>query len=152
MTRAENFVGAKVEHISFHRDTLLFDFANTKINQEGIKNIDHLWHLYENNLELVVCPLISLSRWIIAYPPIITGQRNLIKVHYPYERINKIFNEVVRTHRSEFECLGISVEYFGTHSIRKGANIFVATGCTVSLPMASICLHTNWTLGEVNDR
>ena len=98
MTRAENFVGAKVEHISFHRDTLLFDFSNTKINQEGIKNIDHLWHLYENNLELVVCPLISLARCIIAYPTIITGQRNLFEGHSQYERFNKIFNEVVVTH------------------------------------------------------
>ena len=52
----------------------------------------------------------------------------------------------------EFECLGISVGYFGTHSIRKGAATFLGTGCTLSSHMASVFLHANWTLERVKDR
>ena len=39
----------------------MFDFANTKTDQEGIKNIDHPWHVYENPLEPVVFTMIALA-------------------------------------------------------------------------------------------
>ena len=39
MAIAENRVGAKIDHISFHQDTLLFDFEKTKTDQEGTKNV-----------------------------------------------------------------------------------------------------------------
>ena len=71
--RAEHFVGDKVEHISFHRDAPMFDFANTKTHQEGIKNIDHPCHIYANPSEPVVFTVISLAWYIIAHPSILTG-------------------------------------------------------------------------------
>ena len=108
--------------------------------------------MYANTSEPVVCPLIGLAWYIIAHPSIITGQGNLLEVHSQYERYNKIINEVVWNHWSEFEYLGISVEYFETHYRRKGAATFVATGCTVSPPMASIFLHGNCTLRGVKYR
>ena len=102
IAQAENCVGSKLWHISFHWDALVFDFAKTMIYQEGIKNIDHTLHMYKNNLEPFVCPLLELARYIIAHPSILTGQGNLFKGDYQYERFKKILNEVVRTHRSEF--------------------------------------------------
>ena len=91
--------------------------------------------MYINPLELVVCPLPALARYIITHPSIITGQINLFEGNYQYERFNKVLNEVVRTNLSGFESLGISVEDFGTYFIRKGAATFAATGCTLSPPM-----------------
>ena len=76
--RAENFVGDKVEHISFNRDAPMFNFANTKTHQEGIKNIDHPSHIYANPLDPVFLNMISLAWYIIAHPSILTGQRNLL--------------------------------------------------------------------------
>ena len=67
---ADNCAGAKVDPISFHQNSPLFDFAKKKTYQEGIKDIDHPWHVYENPLEPVVCPLIALSWYIIAHPSI----------------------------------------------------------------------------------
>ena len=116
------------------------------------KNIDYQWHVYVNILEPVVFPLISLARYIIAHPLFLTDQRNLFKGTSQYKCFKKIFNEVVVTHQSELECRDISVAYFGTHYIRKGAPTFVATGCTVFPPKASVCLRKNWTLGGVKDR
>ena len=46
-------------------------------------------------------------------------------------------------YRQRFIALGIPPEYFGTHSIIKGAVIFVATGCTTCPPISSIFLHAN---------
>ena len=69
---------------------------------------------------------------------------------FPIRTLQKyIFNEVVVTHQSEFECINISVDYFRTRSIRKGGATFVATGCTLSQRMASICLHEDCKLGGV---
>ena len=143
IARAENCVGTKVEHVSFHRYALLFDFLKTKIDQERIKNIDHPWQVYTNPLEPVACPLIALAMYIIDHTSILTGQSNVFEGKSQYECFNKIFNEVVLTHQSEFEVLGISVEDFGTHSIKKGAAIFLATGFTLYLPMPYIFLRTN---------
>ena len=91
--------------------------------------------MYANPLKYVVCTLLSIARYIIAHPSILTGQRNLFEGHSQYERFKNIFNEVVRTHKYEIECLGVSVEYFGTNYIRKRAVTFVFKGCTVYPPM-----------------
>ena len=58
----------------------------------------------------------------------------------------------MKIHRNKFIAFGICPEYFGTHLTRKGVAIFLGTGCTVSPPMVSICLISNWTLGGVQDR
>ena len=96
--------------------------------------------------------MLEIAGYIIAHPSILTGQSNFFERHSQYECFNKIFNEVVRAHWSEFECLGISVEYFITHFIRKGAATYIATCCTVYPPVASTFLRTNWTSGGVKER
>jgi len=48
--------------------------------------------------------------------------------------------------------LGVEKNTLGTHSCRKGAITVVSTGCTVSPPIASICLRAGWTLGTIKDR
>ena len=96
----------------------MLDFSKTKTDQYGIKNIDHPWCMYANTLEPVVCPLLALARYIISHPSILTGQGNLFEWNYQYECSHKIFNEIVQTHQYEFEFLGRTVEYLGTHYIR----------------------------------
>ena len=131
---------------------MLFDFAKTKTDQEGVKNIDHPWHVYANPLDPVVCPVLALARYIVSNPTILSGKSNLFEGESQYERFNKILSEVVNENSEKFAALGVTSEDFGTHSIRKGAATFVSTGCTVSPPMASICIRANWTLGGVKDR
>ena len=65
-----------------------------------------------------------------------------------YDRFNRIFLEIVGhpKYRQIFIALGMPPEDFGTHSIRKGAVTFVATGCTTCPPIASICLCSNWAM------
>ena len=57
---AENCVGGGIEHISFRQGSLLLDFSTKNKYKEGIKNIDHLWHVYTNPLEPVFSPLLAL--------------------------------------------------------------------------------------------
>ena len=48
--------------------------------------------------------------------------------------------------------LGVDPNTLGTHSIQKGAISHVSAGCTVSPPMAAICLRAAWSMGNVKDR
>ena len=75
-------MGTKVEHISFHQDAPLFIFAKTKTDQEEIKNIDHLWHVYQNKSEPVICPLIALVWYIIIHP---------INLHWSKKKFRRAF-------------------------------------------------------------
>lgn len=62
--------------------------------------------------------------------------------------------DIVRSdeHRDTFISLGLKPEYFGTHSIRKGAITHAACGVTVSPPIASICIRANWKMPGVMNR
>ena len=95
--------------------------------------------MYANNLEPVVCPLLALAGYIISHPSILIDQSNLFEWHYQYECFHKISNKIVQTHQFEFKFVGRTVEDFGKHSITKGSTAtFIATVCTVSLPIALI--------------
>ena len=61
--------------------------------------------------------------------------------------LTKFCQKLLKRIPKKIVALGLTSEDFGTHSIRKGEATFVSTGCTVSPPMASICIRANWTLG-----
>ena len=154
ISRAEYLVESKIDLISVGEDALLYDIGKTKCDQDGTKNVDHPWHVYANPLMPEICPVLAMGRYIICNPTILSGQCDLFEGSSQYDRFNKIFNDIVDhdDHRQSFISLGIPPEYFGTHSIRKGAVTLVATGSTASPPIASICLRANWAMPGVMNR
>ena len=46
----------------------------------------------------------------------------------------------------------MDIDDIGSHSARKGSATRCSTGCTVSPPMASICLRAGWSMGPVRER
>eukprot|EP00957_Ditylum_brightwellii_P093026 7083317-Ditylum_brightwellii.AAC.1 len=58
----------------------------------------------------------------------------------------------MKDHLDEFLPLGIEKVNLECHSARKGAITLISSGCTVSPPLASICLHAGWSMGPVNER
>ena len=95
-----------------------------------------------------------MGRMLIAHPTILQGQSPIFEGSGQYERFNKMFHDIVDSdeHRQAFVEFGITPEYFGTHSIRKGAVTFVATGSTSCPPIASICIRANWAMPGVMNR
>ena len=63
-----------------------------------------------------------------------------------------VFHKVIRDNKDLFENLGVNEGELGSHSTRKGAITLVSAGCTVSPPMAAICLRAGWSMGPVKDR
>ena len=108
-------------------------------------NIDHPWNVYSNSKYPDFFPFLAMACHLICDPTIINDQCHIFEGSGQYERFNIIFLEIVGhpKYRQRFIALGIPPEYFGTHSIRKGAFTFVATGCTTCPPTASICLRAN---------
>ena len=51
-----------------------------------------------------------------------------------------------------FNRLGVDVETFGSHSLRKGSSTFAASGCTVAPSMAAICNQAGWKMGGTRDK
>ena len=152
IARAENCLMANITQISVMQDSLCFEFGKNKCDQEGVKNIDHPWHIFANPLMPEICTFLSFAKYAITHPNILTGTCNIFEGASQYERFRNIFLETIKKYRSEFASIGVSPEDFGTHSIRKGAVTLISTGTTVSPPMASICLRANWSLGGVQSR
>ena len=48
--------------------------------------------------------------------------------------------------------IGADIMLLGSQSARKGAAILAACGCTVSPPMAYICLRSGWSTGLLKER
>ena len=154
ISRAEYLVDAKIDLVSFTEDALLFNMGVTKTDQEGVKNVDHPWHVYSCPEYPEICAHLAVARLIMANPEILNGQTKLFDGKSQYERFNGLFRRIVSSdeHRGDFASLGISPEDFGTHSIRKGAATHVATGSTACPPIACICLRANWAMPGVMNR
>ena len=135
-------------------DALLFNMGVTKTDQEGVKNIDHPWHVYSCPEHPEICAHLAFARLIMAYPDLLNGQTKIFDGVSQYERFNGIFRLTVNKeeYRGEFASLGIAPEDFGTHSIRKGGATHVATGSTACPPIACICLRANWAMPGVLNR
>ena len=150
MARSENCVKMHVNHIQWREDALVFFFGKSKGNQSG-ENNHQPWHVYSNPLEPCICPVLSFAKYIFSHPDILKGDQ-LFPGTFQYDRFMKIFRKVIKDNLAAFEALGVEEGTLGSHSTRKGAITMVSTGCTVSPPMAAICLRACWSMGPVKDR
>ena len=91
---------------------------------------------------------------MICNPIILNVQCHIFEGLGQYDRFNRIFLEIVGhpKYRQRFIALGMPLEDFGNHSIRRGAVTFAATGCTTCPPIASIFLLVNWEIPGVMNR
>ena len=110
------------------------------------------WHVYSNPKSPVICPVLSMAKYLFAHPDILTTNSKLFPGNHQYERFLKIFHKVINDNIEEFQSLGVEKGTLGAHSVRKGSITMVSSGCTVSPPMASICLRACWSIGPIKDR
>ena len=151
MKRAENCVNAKIEHISFCNDSLVFEFVKSKAHQYGEDHVGP-WHVYANPLEPHICPVLSFARYILTYPEVLSSKASLFQGNSQYHRYSVQFSELLHETKDELAIFGIEEGDLGTHSCRKGVARMVGAGCTVSPPIVSICIRAGWVMGGVKDR
>ena len=56
------------------------------------------------------------------------------------------FHKIINDNLEELQFLGVEKGTIGSNSVSKGAIAIVASGCTVSPPMASICIRACWSM------
>ena len=116
MKRAENCVTAKINHISFDEDALVFAFAKTKGNQTG----DEFgpWHVYANPETPWICPVLAMARYLFCFPDALRSDAPLFEGTSQYNRYSSRFARLLDD--MEGELNGYEPCDFGSHSCRKG--------------------------------
>jgi hypothetical protein len=154
ISRADSVVSSNIELCGMRDDALVFDIGPTKTDQEGKQNIDHPFHIYSCPENPAICTVLAMAEHLICRPQILKGQCRLFEGSNQYEHFCSIFRGIVQDSRYKqgFIDRGLDPKYFGTHSMRKGAVSFVASGITSSPPIASICIRANWKMPGVMNR
>ena len=62
------------------------------------------------------------------------------------------FSKLLLNQEDAVTGIGVKICDLCTHSCRNGVATMVATGCTVSPPIVSICVRVGWVMGGVNDK
>ena len=140
LARSDNCLSMHINHIEWREDCLVFFFAKSKGNQTG-ENSEHPWHVYSNPENPSICPVMALAKYLFSQPDILKNNGKLFPGDHQYERFIDIFHRVIDDNSLRFQSLGVAPRSLGSHSCRKGAISLVSSGCTVSPPMASICLR-----------
>ena len=151
MARSENVQSCHVNHIAWDNDSLLFYFPISKSNQGG-ENSHVPWHVYSNPFQPHLCPVLTLAKYLFSQSGILAVGDRLFPGKHQYDRFIKVFHRIIKVHEAEFRRFGVECGDLGSHSTRKGAITHVSSGCTVSPPMASICLRACWSMGPIKDR
>jgi hypothetical protein len=70
-----------------------------------------------------------------------------------YDRFRRVLVRLLESNKGklELETRGMHADDFGTHSMRKWASTFVASGSTACPPSTAVHLRAGWTLGGVQD-
>ena len=147
MCRSSNVVHLCFNHLRWSGDSLQVYFAHSKTDQTGT-HIRYPRHIYANALNPPVCPILSLAVYFSCFP-VVEAQIKLFAGSSQYNRFSNLLNnrvERLQSTHSEFENLDI-----GTHSFRKGAKTYCASGSTIGPSSASILLRGGWTLGGSQD-
>ena len=93
-----------------------------------------------------------MDTYFFSCPDILTTNSKLFPGNHQYEIFLKIFHKIINDNLEEFQSIVVDKVTLGYQSVRKGAITIVDSGCTVSPPMASICLRACWGMGPIKDR
>ena len=85
MKRAENCVDAKINHIRFENDCLVFEFAKSKSLPDGGDHVGP-WHVYANPHEPHMCPVLALAKYLFTNVGILSGKSPLFEGESQYSR------------------------------------------------------------------
>lgn len=152
MCRAGNAVSICWDHLIWENDSLGIYFCHMKNDQTGERPKDPR-HVYANPLIPEICPILSLAIYL-STNPIDPNSNKLFPGVKQYDRFRLLLNTIMQEPELAAELIqrGKSRADFGTHSERKGAASYTASGSTHCPSIISIHLRAGWVIGGVQDR
>ena len=148
MAIRSNCVNMHMQHIQWRSDSLIYYFGNLKGNQT-VDISNDLWHVHPNPKNPKICPALAMAKYFFSHPNILTTNSKIFPGNHQYRVFLKIFHKIINDNIEEFQSLGVEKRTLGYHYIRKGVITIVASGCTISPHMASICLRACWIMGPI---
>ena len=94
MKRSENYVNMKVAHVRFHKDALVFEFAESKGMYGGEDPVGP-WYVYMNPLNPFICPLLALARYFLTFPETLKTNAVVFQGMLHYNRYSSAFLKFV---------------------------------------------------------
>ena len=154
ISRADAVISSNIELVSTSNDALKFFAGPTKTDQEGKAHVDHPFHIYACPENPAICPVLALTKHLLLRPQLLKGNCKLFEGSNQYAHYSDILRSIVqsREHRQSLIDRGMNPNFYGTHSMRKGAVTFIASGITSAPPIASICIRANWKMPGVTNR
>ena len=152
MARASNAFEVCINHMEWREDALCIYFCQMKNDQLGERPRDPR-HVYANPLAPEICGILALAIYWACYS-FVDGEVQLFPGVNQYERFRKLLSRVMLHDKiaEELERRSVDPESIGSHSMRKGASTFAASGSTACPSSTAIHLRAGWALGGVQDR
>eukprot|EP00834_Sanchytrium_tribonematis_P008383 NODE_965_length_2851_cov_0.895712.p1 type:complete len:731 gc:universal NODE_965_length_2851_cov_0.895712:286-2478(+) len=151
MARVGNIEAVCLQHIEWEDDAMMIFFAQGKTDQVG-ENAKYPRHIYANPTYPEICPILNLAILLLCFPL----QDNQVKLFHgsaQYERFRKLLDKNLKTKcLLELTSRGLEASQIGTHSVRKGASSYAASGTTASPSALAIHLRAGWSFAGVQDR
>jgi integrase len=152
--RSKNAETIRMAHIIWQNDALGIVFAKQKNDQEG-DNTDYR-SIYANPRCPHICPILALAMYFLCTEFSPSGTTDL----FPGEsdsQASRYSQFMHRTYRidavqAELKHRGITINELGTHSVRKGAATYCASGSTDCPAITAIQLRAGWRLEGVTGR
>lgn len=141
MCRSKSVETLRTHDLIVKDDSVGVVFYKTKTNQEGSGPKDPR-HMYASPLNPIVCWITALALYFACNPSLPPGQ--IFPGNDQKNRFAKVIQSMINADSSK--------QFYGTHSIRKGAGTYAPGGSTISPSIVSVCLRCGWSLGGVQDR
>ena len=147
--RSSNTKTIHYHHLAWAGDALQVYFAHMKNDQTGDRPRDPR-HIYANPYNPTVCPLLSLTMYLLVTPP--TSSSALFPGSDQYNRYNKYLRNLLE--RKEVYVMrnyGVDVGEIGAHSARKGAATYMTSGYVGGPMQQAVNIRCGWRMSGVTD-
>ena len=138
-------------HMGWQDGSMLICIAKARHGQEG-ESARTPWHVYANPSNPFICPVLALGLYLFSHPDLLTNQSFHFTGNHQYCHYSQVLKRAIGLDADNFKRLGVEVESFGPHSLRKGSATFVGSGSTMVPSMAAICNQAGWKMGGTRDK
>ena len=108
-------------------------------------------HVHANPLVPAICPLLAMAIYFATNPPqrdeprLFPGKDQDHRYNRNLKRVMEATPELI----AETRARGIVLDDIGTHSVRKGASTYAASGTTACPSHTAVCVRAGWSMGNV---
>lgn len=146
--RTNNVAKLKATWLAWDGDALLVQLGSSKTDQASERCKDPS-HVYANPECPEICPVLALALHMQRFPP--SNKLLIFQGADQDKRFGGVFSHLVKSLEG-LDYYSRQASELGTHSYRKGAVTYCASGYTSGPSLAAISVRAKWKLGGIQDK